>query len=198
MTLQVNYPPYLFEVVLYQPVDDTKSKAQVGGGAAVFTLEKKEPGIWSRLTSTQSGTTRYYIDFFQKGFLDINIQISRATHVLLYMYFCFDLWRFKHHHKLTIECYWYLPSHLWKCNCQQLVTELTIHVCITTCNMTLDNLFADDKELMKSKRQQAIEVAHRKAEKEREERAKEKREKERYALQQQMKVIWSRWKWKLE
>ena len=54
--------------------------------------------------------------------------------------------------------------------------------------MTLDNLIADDKELMKSKRQQAIEVAHKKAEKEQEEKAKEKREKERYALQQQMKV----------
>ena len=69
-----------------------------------------------------------------------------------------------------------------------------------TCNMTLDNLIADDKELMKSKRQQAIEVAHKKAEKEREEKAKEKREKERYALQQQMKVSRHLIKmiWKLE
>ena len=54
-SLQVNYPPYLFEVVLYRPVDDTKSNAQVGGGTVVFSLQKKEPGIWSRLSSTQSG-----------------------------------------------------------------------------------------------------------------------------------------------
>ncbi|XP_038076928.1 dynein assembly factor 4, axonemal-like [Patiria miniata] len=52
--LKVNYPPYLFEVVLFQPVDDSKGTAQVGDGTITFNLQKKEPGLWSRLISLNS------------------------------------------------------------------------------------------------------------------------------------------------
>ncbi|XP_077989227.1 dynein axonemal assembly factor 4-like [Glandiceps talaboti] len=98
--IKVSFPPYIFEVALFQPVDDSKGSAQVGNGAIIFNLVKQEPGIWSRLTSLQSG----------------------------------------------------------------------------------------DKEVMKSKREAAIEAAHKRAEKEKEEKAVKKREAEKYALKQQMEL----------
>ncbi|XP_013406783.1 dynein assembly factor 4, axonemal [Lingula anatina] len=49
--LKVSYPPYFFEVLLFAPVEDTKSSAQVGNGAVVFNLTKKEPVLWSQLQS---------------------------------------------------------------------------------------------------------------------------------------------------
>ncbi|XP_060067258.1 dynein axonemal assembly factor 4-like [Ylistrum balloti] len=49
--LKVSCPPYLFECLLYAEVEDKKSIAQVGNGAVVFKLFKKEPGIWSNLFS---------------------------------------------------------------------------------------------------------------------------------------------------
>ncbi|XP_070542821.1 dynein axonemal assembly factor 4-like [Ptychodera flava] len=96
--IKVSFPPYLFEVALFASVDDGKGSAQVGNGAIVFNLVKREAGIWSRLTSPQSG----------------------------------------------------------------------------------------DKEVMKSKREAAVEAAHRRAEKEKEEKAIKKREAEKYALKEQM------------
>ena len=54
--------------------------------------------------------------------------------------------------------------------------------------MQYDNLPTDDKELMKSKRQEAVDAAHRRAEKDIAEKAQEKRDSERYALQEQMRV----------
>lgn len=50
---QVSYPPYLFECFLFAPVEDVKGKATVGNGAVVFSLIKKEAGIWSNLQAPQ-------------------------------------------------------------------------------------------------------------------------------------------------
>ncbi|XP_033125192.1 dynein assembly factor 4, axonemal-like [Anneissia japonica] len=53
--LKVNYPPYLFEIMLFKPVDDSKGTAQIKDGTIVFNLLKHEPVIWSQLTSPDSG-----------------------------------------------------------------------------------------------------------------------------------------------
>ncbi|KAL7870212.1 hypothetical protein SRHO_G00077090 [Serrasalmus rhombeus] len=48
--LKVSFPPFLFEAFLSEPVDDDKSVAKLGNGAAVFTLPKKNEGLWTRLS----------------------------------------------------------------------------------------------------------------------------------------------------
>ncbi|XP_076851410.1 dynein axonemal assembly factor 4 isoform X2 [Brachyhypopomus gauderio] len=47
--LKVSFAPFLFEAFLFQPIDDDKSVARIGNGAAVFTLPKKEGVLWERL-----------------------------------------------------------------------------------------------------------------------------------------------------
>ncbi|KAK3586823.1 hypothetical protein CHS0354_020039, partial [Potamilus streckersoni] len=49
--LKVSYPPYLFECFLRAPVDDVGGTAQVGNGAVVFKLPKKDQRIWFKLHS---------------------------------------------------------------------------------------------------------------------------------------------------
>ncbi|XP_056355924.1 dynein axonemal assembly factor 4 isoform X2 [Oenanthe melanoleuca] len=49
-TLRVSIPPFLFEAVLYAPIDDTNSTAKIGNGNIFFTLYKKEPAMWDSLT----------------------------------------------------------------------------------------------------------------------------------------------------
>ncbi|XP_007479761.2 dynein axonemal assembly factor 4 isoform X1 [Monodelphis domestica] len=48
--LKVSYPPFLFEAFLYAPIDDINSKAKIGNDAIVFTLYKKEIGMWEALS----------------------------------------------------------------------------------------------------------------------------------------------------
>ncbi|NXM09006.1 DAAF4 factor, partial [Tyrannus savana] len=48
--LKVSIPPFLFEVILYAPIDDTNSTAKIGNGNIFFTLYKKEPAMWDSLT----------------------------------------------------------------------------------------------------------------------------------------------------
>ncbi|XP_032926499.1 dynein axonemal assembly factor 4 isoform X1 [Catharus ustulatus] len=48
--LKVSVPPFLFEAVLYAPIDDTNSTAKIGNGNIFFTLYKKEPALWDSLT----------------------------------------------------------------------------------------------------------------------------------------------------
>ncbi|KFV95219.1 Dyslexia susceptibility 1 candidate 1, partial [Eurypyga helias] len=48
--LQVSIPPFLFEAVLYAPIDDTNSTAKIGNGNIFFTLYKKEVAMWESLT----------------------------------------------------------------------------------------------------------------------------------------------------
>ncbi|OWK62140.1 Dyslexia susceptibility 1 candidate gene 1 [Lonchura striata] len=48
--LKVSIPPFLFEAVLYAPIDDTNSTAKIGNGNIFFTLYKKEPALWDSLT----------------------------------------------------------------------------------------------------------------------------------------------------
>ncbi|KAM6058262.1 dynein axonemal assembly factor 4 isoform 1-T1 [Chlamydotis macqueenii] len=48
--LKVSIPPFLFEAVLYAPIDDTNSTAKIGNGIIFFTLYKKEEAMWESLT----------------------------------------------------------------------------------------------------------------------------------------------------
>ncbi|NXT21522.1 DAAF4 factor, partial [Syrrhaptes paradoxus] len=48
--LKVSIPPFLFEAILYAPIDDTNSTAKIGNGNVFFTLYKKEVGMWDSLT----------------------------------------------------------------------------------------------------------------------------------------------------
>ena len=52
--IKVSFPPYLFECLLYAPVDDQASTAQIGNGAVVFKLKKQEPGMWLHLTKDEA------------------------------------------------------------------------------------------------------------------------------------------------
>ncbi|XP_064373468.1 dynein axonemal assembly factor 4 isoform X2 [Dromaius novaehollandiae] len=45
----VSVPPFLFEAVLYAPIDDTNSTAKIGNGIIFFTLYKKEMAMWDSL-----------------------------------------------------------------------------------------------------------------------------------------------------
>ncbi|XP_012865523.1 PREDICTED: dyslexia susceptibility 1 candidate gene 1 protein isoform X1 [Dipodomys ordii] len=48
--LKVNFPPFLFEVFLYAPIDDASSKAKIGNDTVIFTLYKKEVAMWEMLS----------------------------------------------------------------------------------------------------------------------------------------------------
>ncbi|XP_049629642.1 dynein axonemal assembly factor 4 isoform X2 [Suncus etruscus] len=48
--LKVNFPPFLFEVFLYAPIDDESSRAKIGEDTIVFTLYKKEAIMWESLS----------------------------------------------------------------------------------------------------------------------------------------------------
>ncbi|XP_074012476.1 dynein axonemal assembly factor 4 isoform X1 [Numenius arquata] len=48
--LKVSIPPFLFEAILYAPIDDTNSTAKIGNGVIFFTLYKKEAAMWDSLT----------------------------------------------------------------------------------------------------------------------------------------------------
>ncbi|XP_029870845.1 dynein assembly factor 4, axonemal isoform X2 [Aquila chrysaetos chrysaetos] len=48
--LKVSTPPFLFEAILYAPIDDTSSTAKIGNGIIFFTLYKKEVAMWDSLT----------------------------------------------------------------------------------------------------------------------------------------------------
>ncbi|NXW28643.1 DAAF4 factor, partial [Phaetusa simplex] len=48
--LKVSIPPFLFEAILYAPIDDTNSTAKIGNGIIFFTLYKKESAMWDSLT----------------------------------------------------------------------------------------------------------------------------------------------------
>ncbi|XP_041651989.1 dynein assembly factor 4, axonemal [Cheilinus undulatus] len=47
--IKVHYPPYLFEAFLFEPVDEGRSTAKVGNGAAVISLPKKTHKVWEDL-----------------------------------------------------------------------------------------------------------------------------------------------------
>ncbi|XP_048723517.1 dynein axonemal assembly factor 4 isoform X1 [Caretta caretta] len=47
--LKVNVPPFLFEAILYAPIDDTSSTAKIRNETIFFTLYKKEVAMWESL-----------------------------------------------------------------------------------------------------------------------------------------------------
>ncbi|XP_067275204.1 dynein axonemal assembly factor 4-like isoform X2 [Pseudorasbora parva] len=47
--LKVSFPPFLFEVFLFGPINEEKSEARIGNGVAVFTLQKRNEELWEQL-----------------------------------------------------------------------------------------------------------------------------------------------------
>ncbi|KAK9959150.1 hypothetical protein ABG768_011229 [Culter alburnus] len=47
--LKVSFPPFLFEVFLFGPINEEKSEARIGNGVAVFTLQKRRDELWEQL-----------------------------------------------------------------------------------------------------------------------------------------------------
>lgn len=56
--IKVHFPPYLFEAFLSQPVDEDRSTAKVGNGAAVLTLPKKTQQLWEQLMKATDKETK--------------------------------------------------------------------------------------------------------------------------------------------
>ena len=50
----MSYPPYIFEVCLFDEVEDTKSRATFGNGVLKFQLVKKSPLKWNKLLASES------------------------------------------------------------------------------------------------------------------------------------------------
>ncbi|XP_055971369.1 dynein axonemal assembly factor 4 isoform X1 [Sorex fumeus] len=50
--LKVNFPPFLFEVFLYAPIDEERSEAKIGNDTIMFTLCKKEAAMWDTLSAS--------------------------------------------------------------------------------------------------------------------------------------------------
>ncbi|XP_063782203.1 dynein axonemal assembly factor 4 isoform X3 [Pseudophryne corroboree] len=46
----VNFPPFLFEIFLFAPIDVDKSSAKIGNGIILFTLYKQESSLWNALS----------------------------------------------------------------------------------------------------------------------------------------------------
>ncbi|XP_036391444.1 dynein assembly factor 4, axonemal [Megalops cyprinoides] len=47
--IKVSFPPFLFEVFLFDLIDDDKSAAKIGNGVVIFTLYKKNDRMWEQL-----------------------------------------------------------------------------------------------------------------------------------------------------
>ena len=52
---QVSFPPYIFEVLLFDLVDDTSSIARIENGMVLFTLNKLTEQTWGQLCSPVMG-----------------------------------------------------------------------------------------------------------------------------------------------
>ncbi|KAM6980621.1 dynein axonemal assembly factor 4 [Aplochiton taeniatus] len=52
--LKVNFPPFLFEAFLFEPVHDDKSTAKIGSGVVIFTLQKKTERMWDHIMMTNN------------------------------------------------------------------------------------------------------------------------------------------------
>ncbi|XP_063782202.1 dynein axonemal assembly factor 4 isoform X2 [Pseudophryne corroboree] len=48
--IKVNFPPFLFEIFLFAPIDVDKSSAKIGNGIILFTLYKQESSLWNALS----------------------------------------------------------------------------------------------------------------------------------------------------
>ncbi|XP_068131593.1 dynein axonemal assembly factor 4 [Hyperolius riggenbachi] len=49
--VKVNFPPFLFEVFLFAPIDVDKSSAKIGNGVILLHLHKQEPCHWDALST---------------------------------------------------------------------------------------------------------------------------------------------------
>ncbi|KXS12630.1 hypothetical protein M427DRAFT_137151 [Gonapodya prolifera JEL478] len=45
--IKINFPPYFFELDLFDRIDDVASKATIGGGVVTFQVVKAQTGVWN-------------------------------------------------------------------------------------------------------------------------------------------------------
>ncbi|CAK8693863.1 unnamed protein product [Clavelina lepadiformis] len=83
--VKVSFPPFLFEALLFAPIDDDKSTATIRDGSVTFNLLKKEPVMWSQLLSIHSDNKSFVlkkkqeaIEYAQKKSEDIVKRKSSA------------------------------------------------------------------------------------------------------------------------
>ncbi len=60
--IKVNFPPYLFEVHLFAPVEEEQCRARVGNGVVEFRLLKKDPHVWGRLSSAECEDKAFMVE----------------------------------------------------------------------------------------------------------------------------------------
>ena len=58
ISLQISYPPYIFECFLFADVDDETSSVEIGGGVVVFKLIKKQALTWGQLQAKEAGNNK--------------------------------------------------------------------------------------------------------------------------------------------
>jgi len=59
--LKVHFPPYLFEALLYKPINDSKSSTIIRDNLVSINLTKTEEELWGRLLSTKSDDKKYVL-----------------------------------------------------------------------------------------------------------------------------------------
>ena len=114
----MSYPPYIFECLLYAPVDDRNSTAQVGNGTVIFKMLKQELGKWERLQSEHAGTVktlknRQNKDLSGKCYQPL-LTIKTSTDPL--------------HFSSLIDVLFMLPKELW-----EAYSNCTVRPCVRPC-----------------------------------------------------------------
>ena len=63
----MSFPPYIFEVLLFDLVDDTSSIARIENGMVLFTLNKLTEQTWGQLCSPVMGENRllFFVHVFK-------------------------------------------------------------------------------------------------------------------------------------
>ena len=59
----MSFPPYIFEVLLFDLVDDTSSIARIENGMVLFTLNKLTEQTWGQLCSPVMGENLLFFLF---------------------------------------------------------------------------------------------------------------------------------------
>lgn len=67
--IKVNFPPYFYEVLLFEEVEDDESKATIHAGELKFNLKKKEKKMWGQLYSDQQKDKEAMKDIRAKALL---------------------------------------------------------------------------------------------------------------------------------
>uniref|UniRef100_H2YFR5 Dynein axonemal assembly factor 4 n=1 Tax=Ciona savignyi TaxID=51511 RepID=H2YFR5_CIOSA len=77
--VKASYPPFLFEAVLYAPVNDEKSSAKIRDGCVFFTLVKETPEIWGEILTSQANDKAFWFKKKQEAIAYDEERIKNST-----------------------------------------------------------------------------------------------------------------------